>query len=160
MPRKEVAFTPLASPSAPRYTPLFLEVRDQNSSSGDTETVPRRNRRGETGKLVSTPEPGVDTVFDIVERGAQKFGEASALGTRSNLKTLKQQQELADKKNGNGALKPRQRQWSMFEKGPYEWISYTDYALLVQQIGAGYRKLGMSRGDKLHIYAATRLVDQ
>ena len=160
MPRNEIAFTPLASPSAPRHTPLFPKVLDQNSVLGDTETLPRRNRKVETGKLVPTPESGVDTVFDIVERGAQRFGDAPALGTRPNLKSFKQHQELANIQNGNGAPKPRQGQWSMFEKGPYEWISYREYALLVRQIGAGYRKLGMSRGDKLHIYAATRLVDR
>ena len=124
------------------------------------ETRPRRNHKVCTGKLLSTPENGVNTIFDIVVRGVQRFGDAPALGTRPILGSHVEVRKVENRNNGSEESADQQKRWSTFERGPYSWMSFKDYGMLVHHVGAGYRKLGMERGDKVHIYAATRLAGQ
>ena len=159
--RKEIPFTPLAVPQAPQHSstePLSTTFLEQDEIFSNSETEPRRNRKVGSGPLQSTPQDGINTIFDIVERSSQKFSDTPAQGTRPLLRPRTQEQELVDVTSGSKKLKSRQKQWSSVEKGAYSWTSYKDYGKLVHQIGAGLRKLGMFKGDKLHVYAATRLV--
>jgi long-chain acyl-CoA synthetase len=47
--------------------------------------------------------------------------------------------------------------WVYFELGPYEYTSFLQYEKLVYQVGAGLHKLGLGKGDRVHIYAATSM---
>lgn len=49
-----------------------------------------------------------------------------------------------------------EKTWTFFEMGDFEYITFGEYAERAMSIGSGLRKLGLKRGDKLHIFAATR----
>lgn len=119
----------------------------------DGETIPRRNVRAKDG-LVSRPEEGVATVFDIVKRGSSKFGNAKAVGTR---KLVKQHDEVKKiKKNVDGKEQEVEKKWTYFELSGYHYMSFIEYERMALQIGCGFRKLGMGASDRVHIFAATR----
>ena len=160
MPRKEIPFVPLTTPVSSPHTKSFsIEVCENDPIAG--ETRPRRNHKVGTGKLSFTPENGVNTIFDVVMRGVRRFGDAPALGTRSVIgEHVEVLRKVDDGNNGREQSAGQEKRWSTFERGPYSWMSFKEYGMLVQHVGAGYRKLGMKKGDKVHVYAGTRLADQ
>jgi long-chain acyl-CoA synthetase len=107
----------------------------------DGETIPRRHPLC-VDKLRERPSEDIVTVFDIVKRSAEKFGNAKAVGSRKLLKTHQETKKVKKK-------------WTYFELSGYEYMSFNDYERLILQIGAGYRKLGLSKDDRVHIFAAT-----
>jgi long-chain acyl-CoA synthetase len=122
----------------------------------DGETVPRRNvSHGE--KLLARPDDTIYTVFDIVERAAQRFGNARCMGSRDLIKVHCETRKA--KKMVNGREQEVDKQWTYFELSEYRYMSFSDYEKLILQVGAGLRKLGLQKGDKIHLYAATRYVN-
>lgn len=61
-----------------------------------------------------------------------------------------------EKKIVDGKEEEVDKNWTYFEMGPYEYLTFGEYMTLTTQIGAGYRKLGLGREDRVHIFAATR----
>jgi long-chain acyl-CoA synthetase len=59
------------------------------------------------------------------------------------------------KKIVDGEEREVEKKWTYFELGPYDYISFHDYEKLILQVGAGYRKLGLTKEDRIHIFAAT-----
>ena len=59
------------------------------------------------------------------------------------------------KKIVDGEEREVEKKWTYFELGPYEYLSFSEYEKLTLQIGAGYRKLGLNKEDRIHIFAAT-----
>lgn len=93
-------------------------------------------------------------MFDIVTRGAKKFGDARCLGWRDLINVhedLKKVKEVVD-----GEEREVEKKWSYFELGEYQYISFAQYEKLVLTLGAGFRKLGLKKADRVHLYAATR----
>jgi long-chain acyl-CoA synthetase len=138
----------------PRITkkpPFSVEASGYEPAEG--ETIPRRNPAARD-KLISTPEDGVATVFDIVKRGAEKFGNAKAIGTRRLIDTHVEVKKV--KKMVDGVEQEIDKKWTYFELSEYSYLSFIEYERLALQIGAGLRKLGMNAGDRVHIFAATR----
>ena len=117
------------------------------------ETIPRRNPRAKD-KLITTPSEDVRTIFDIIKRSADKFGNAKALGTRRLIKTHSETKKV--KKTVDGQTKEVDKNWTYYELSEYNYVSFVEYERLTSQIGAGLRKLGMNKSDKLHLFAATR----
>ena len=118
----------------------------------DGETIPRRNVRTRD-ELKVTPEEGVNTIFDIVTRSSQKFGNAKALGKRKLLETHEETKKV--KKMVDGKEQEQDKKWTYYELSPYEYFSFVEYEQLVLKIGSGFRKLGMQAQDRVHIFAAT-----
>jgi len=147
--RKNVAPEPRQS-KAPPYT---VEVPGCKKVKG--ETIPRRNVASRD-KLKNTPEDGINTVYDIVRRGARKFGNAKAVGYRKLLKTHNETKKI--KKIIDGVEQEVDKNWTYFEMSEYRYMSFIEYERSALQAGAGLRKLGMERGDRLHLFAATRYV--
>ncbi|KAL2061787.1 hypothetical protein VTL71DRAFT_7165 [Oculimacula yallundae] len=116
------------------------------------ETIPRRHPLA-VNKLVERPEEGISTLFDIVKLSAEKYGNAKALGSRKLIKTHQESKKV--KKMVDGQEQEIDKKWTYFELSGYEYLSFHDYEKLVLQIGAGYRKLGMNKEDRVHIFAAT-----
>ena len=104
--------------------------------------------------LISNPSKDVETVFDILKRSADKFGNAKALGTRRLIKTHKETKKI--KKIIDGQTKEVDKEWTYFELSEYSYVSFVEYERLALQVGAGMRKLGLGKGDRLHLFAATR----
>jgi long-chain acyl-CoA synthetase len=134
-----------------RKPPFTIEVADAPAISG--ETKPRRNARV-PHKLSTQPEEGVSTVYDIVRNSAAKHGDRQALGSR---KLIKKHNEVTKvKKLVDGKIQEVDKEWTYFELGGYEYLSFKEYETLVLQVGAGLRKLGLSPHDRVHMFASTR----
>ncbi|PNS16267.1 Long-chain-fatty-acid--CoA ligase 1 [Sphaceloma murrayae] len=118
----------------------------------DGETIPRRHPSAKD-KLKSVPEPGIETIFDLVKRSSQKFGNAKAIGTRKIVKIHRETKKI--KKKVDGQETEVDKEWQYYELSPYEFMSFTEYEKLTLKVGAAFRSVGMVKGDKVHIFAAT-----
>ena len=143
--------TSVLQPRMSKRPPFTVEVPGSPSVNG--ETVPRRNARSPQ-QLLSQPEDGVLTLFDIVRRSASKYGDRKALGSRDLVK--KHQEAKQVKKLVDGELQEVQKQWTYFELSGYNYITFREYEAAVLQIGAGFRKLGLVTPDRVHMFASTR----
>ena len=147
MSQKTVVLEPRMSKSPP------FTVDAPNCKPIKGETIPRRNPVSQHS-LISNPAKDVETLFDILKRSADKFGNAKALGTRRLIKPHKETKKI--KKIVDGQTKEVDKEWTYFELSEYSYVSFVEYERLALQMGAGLRKLGMGKGDKLHLFAATR----
>jgi len=131
--------------------PFSVEVAGYSQVPG--ETIPRRNIRS-PDKLVSEPEEGISTVFEVVKCSAERFGSLKAVASR---KLIKKHHEVKKvKKLIDGRVQEVDKQWLYFEMSGYSYMSFKEYETLTLQLGAGLRKLGLKTQDRVHLYAATR----
>lgn len=130
--------------------PFSLEVPGCEPVEG--ETIPRRHPNT-VNKLATTPSEDVVTVFDIIKRSAAKYGNAKAMGSRRLIKTHNESKKV--KKMVDGVETEVDKNWTFFELSGYEYMSFQEYEKLILQLGAGYRKLGLVKDDRVHIFAAT-----
>ena len=137
-------------PRIVKKPPFSLEVPGCKPVEG--ETIPRRHPLS-VNKLQDRPEEGIATVFDIVKRSSEKFGNAKALGSRKLIKTHQEVKKI--KKVVDGQEQEVDKKWTYFELSGYEYMSFQEYETLTHQLGAGYRKLGLEKNDRIHIFAAT-----
>ena len=138
----------------PRITqrpPFTVEASGYEPVKG--ETIPRRHPISKD-KLVTTPSEDVRTIFDILKRSADKYGNAKALGTRKLVKTHHETKKV--KKIVDGKTQEVDKNWTYFELSGYSYISFVEYESLTSQLGSGLRKLGLVQGDRLSLFAATR----
>lgn len=141
-------------PLQPRFSnspPFTVEASGYEPAEG--ETIPRRHPASKD-KLTTTPSEDVKTIFDILKRSADKFGNAKALGTRRLIKTHHENKKV--KKTVDGETREVDQTWTYFELSEYSYTSFVEYEKLALEIGAGLRKLGLVKGDRLHLFAATR----
>ena len=132
--------------------PFSVEASGYQPVKG--ETIPRTHPVSKD-KLVTTPSDDVKTIFDILTHSANKFGNAKAIGSRKLIKMHTETKKV--KKIVDGETKEVDKNWSYFELSGYSWISFIEYEQLCLQVGCGLRKLGMVAGNRLHIFAASRL---
>ncbi|RDW60039.1 long-chain-fatty-acid-CoA ligase-like protein [Coleophoma crateriformis] len=141
---------PVLLPRMTRSPPFTVEVPGAVKVEG--ETIPRRNARSPNA-LRSTPEAGVNTVFDILTRSAKKFGDSQAVGWR---KLIKKHEEVKKvKKMVDGVVTDVDKKWLFFEMSGYHFLTFVEYERLALQLGCGFRKLGLVKEDRVHIYATT-----
>jgi long-chain acyl-CoA synthetase len=143
--------TAIVQPGMFKSPPFSLEV--PNSPQIDGETIPRRNPAF-LGSLVSRPCEEVATLFDVLLRSAEKFGDLKAVGTRMLIEThveFKKVMKVID-----GVEKEVEKKWVYFEMGEFEFETFGAYVRRCLRIGAGLRKLGLGVGDRVHVFAATR----
>ena len=139
----------------PRLTkspPFTVEASGYEPVKG--ETIPRRHPASKD-KLVTTPSDDVRTIFDILKRSADKFGNAKALGSRKLVKVHNETKKV--KKTIDGKTQEVDKKWSYFELSGYTYFSFVEYQKLTSQLGSGLRKLGLGEGDRLSFFGATRL---
>ncbi|CRG91424.1 long-chain acyl-CoA synthetase [Talaromyces islandicus] len=118
----------------------------------DGETIPRRNPAAKD-KLITRPADDVATTYDILRRGARLFGNAKCVGSRTLIKTHVENKKV--KKLIDGVEQEVDKKWTYFEMSGYSYLSFVEFEKLVHQIGAGLRKLGLSKGNRVHLYGAT-----
>jgi long-chain acyl-CoA synthetase len=143
--------TAVLEPRMTKKPPFTVEVAGYEAVEG--ETIPRRNARS-PDKLLSQPEEGVATIFDVVKRSAEKYGDRRAVGTRKLIKTYNETKKV--KKVIDGRVQEVDKQWTYFELSGYSYLTFKEYETLVLQIGAGLRKLGLVKDDRIHLFASTR----
>ncbi len=145
--------TAIVQPGMFKSPPFTLEVPDSPSIPG--ETAPRRNANFLTS-LVSRPSEDLATLFDVLLRSAEKFGDLDGMGTRRLINTHEEVKKV--KKVIDGAEREVEKKWIYFEMGEFEFETFGAYVGRCLKIGAGFRKLGLVAGDRVHVFAATRLV--
>ncbi|KAL8736189.1 MAG: hypothetical protein Q9166_000344 [cf. Caloplaca sp. 2 TL-2023] len=118
----------------------------------DGESIPRRTFAAKDG-LKGVPGDGVETVYDILRHSASKYRDAKALGSRKLIRTHEEVRKT--EKIVDGKETTVDKIWTYYEMSDYNYITFRDYEQMALQCGAGLRKLGMSKGDRLHIFAAT-----
>jgi len=138
-------------PRMVKKPPFTVEVA--GSPQIDGETKPRRNIQS-ADKLLSSPEDGIFTIYDLVTHSASKFGDGNAVGSRKLIKKHVETKKM--KKMVNGELQHVDKSWTYFELSGYKYLSFNAYETLVSQIGAGFRKLGLQTQDRVHLFASTR----
>jgi long-chain acyl-CoA synthetase len=131
--------------------PFTVEAAGAEKVEG--ETIPRRHPVAHE-KLISRPSEDVKTIFDIIRRSADKFGNAKALGHRKVIKTHQETKMI--KKTIDGKTQEVEKKWTYFELSGYNYMSFTEYERLVLQLGSGLRKIGMNKNEILHLFASTR----
>ncbi|CAK7213136.1 long-chain fatty acid-CoA ligase [Sporothrix curviconia] len=138
---------PLHAIDKPPYT-----IEAPNAERVPGETIPRRHPKARDG-LLERPAPDVDTVFSLVRRSGTKYAKEPAIGSRKFVdihKEIKKVPKVVD-----GEVRQVDKEWSFFELSDYSYATYGDYYQQVLQVGAGLRRLGLDRLDKLHIFAST-----
>lgn len=60
------------------------------------------------------------------------------------------------KKLVDGVEQEVEKKWTYFELTGYEYLSFVEFEKLVLQLGSGLRKLGLEKGNRVHLYATTR----
>jgi long-chain acyl-CoA synthetase len=135
-----------------RKPPFSIDAPGYKHVEG--ETLPRRNPLA-GDKLVTTLDKGtVKTVFDVLKRSSEKFGDAKAIGSRTLIKTHKETKKV--KKMVDGKEEEVDKEWTYYELSGYKYMSFNEYETLWRQLGAGFRNLGLVKDDRVHIFAATR----
>ena len=130
--------------------PFTAEVADVQPVKG--ETIPRRHIK--YPQLLTTPEAGIATLYDILKRAETKFGDAKAIGSRKLIKTHHEVKKV--KKVVDGKVQEVDKKWTYFEMSGYSYLSFKEFRTLTLQLGAGLRKLGLVEQDRVHLFAATR----
>lgn len=130
--------------------PYSVEVPGQQPVEGET---PIRRHPQAVKDLIVKPDPNISTVFELVRVSVAKYGNAKALGSRKLLRTHQETKKV--KKMVDGEEREIDKNWTFFEMSGYEYITYVEYEKQVLQLGSGLRKLGMEKGDKVHLFAAT-----
>ncbi|KAE9381137.1 acetyl-CoA synthetase-like protein [Stipitochalara longipes BDJ] len=137
-------------PRMVKRPPFTVEVSGSPQVEG--ETIPRRNANF-SEKLLSSPEEGIATIFDIVKYAAAKFGNGEAVGSRTLIKKHHETKKV--KKMVNGEVQNVDKSWTYFELSGYKYLSFKEYETQVLQVGAGFRKLGLVAPDRVHMFAST-----
>ena len=99
--------------------------------------------------LTETPHPSIGTIFDLVQFNARRWGESPCFGTRKLIKVHK------ETVSNNGGDVTAEKENLFWELGPYEYQSYDTVAREGLELGSGLRKIGLSKGDRVSIYAET-----
>lgn len=139
--------------TTPRLTarpPFSVEVPGQKPVEGET---PIRRHPKSVPEIISTPDANITTVYELVKVSVAKLGDAKAMGSRRLLRTHQETKKV--KKVIDGEEQLVDKQWTYFELSGYEYITYNEYFRRINNVGAGFRKLGLTASDRVHIFAAT-----
>jgi long-chain acyl-CoA synthetase len=152
-----VLFLPSMSSKPTSFEPRMLKrppftVEVPGSPQVEGETVPRRNANFPE-ELLSQPEAGISTIYDIVKHSASKYGDQKAIGSRTLIKKHHETKKV--KKMIDGELQHVDKNWTYFELSGYQYLTFNEYQTLVSQVGAGLRKLGLAAPDRVHMFAST-----
>lgn len=130
--------------------PFTVEVPGCEPVPG--ETIPRRLPKAKDG-LILKPSEDVSTTYENFRRSARVFGNAKAVGSRRLIKTHVEKKKV--KKIVDGQEQEVEKQWTYYEMSAYEYKSFVEYEQLALQLGAGLRKLGLEKDQRIHVYGAT-----
>lgn len=135
-----------------RKPPFTVEAPGYEKKEG--ETIPRRHPKAKDG-LIERPAEDVATVYDIIKRSARLHPDKAAIGTRKLIHLHKETKKVP--KNVDGQIIEVDKEWQFFELSNFSYLTYAEVQKYVIQLGAGLRKLGLSKGDRLHFFATTHM---
>jgi long-chain acyl-CoA synthetase len=129
-----------------------FSIQSPGELAKDGETAPFRNVKAKDG-LLECPEPNISTIYELLKTSEHRHASRNAVAWRKLIKThteVKKVDKVVD-----GVTKKIDKEWTFFELSSFSYMTYAEYAKMVYQVGAGLRKLGLERGNKLHIFAST-----
>lgn len=138
-------------PTKSAQGPFSVEAVGYEKKEG--EGIPRRHPAC-VKELARIPAEGVNTVYDVITYSSRKFGDRRCMGTRKLIKMHEETKMVKKFVDGKETEVPKK--WFYFEKSGYSYMSFKEYETLVHQLGSGLRALGLKKGDKVQIFAATR----
>ncbi|KAF3761985.1 acetyl-CoA synthetase-like protein [Cryphonectria parasitica EP155] len=130
--------------------PFTIELPGAPEVEG--ETKPRIHPLAKDG-LVTRPDPEVDTVFRLVKRSAEKYANERCIGTRELIQLHEEIKKVP--KIIDGKKEMVDKKWQYFELSDYSYITYAEYETYLLNLASGLRKLGVEKGDKVHMFAST-----
>src|SRR5271170_165307 len=128
----------------------------QPSETPAGETTVRRSALSPHA-LTETPHPSIHSIFDLVQFNGRRWGDSPCFGTRNVIKVHTEKMPMATRTTKTEVLVP-QRPRMFWELGHYEFRSYKEVVCEGLNLGAGLRRLGLVKGDKVSIYADTSYV--
>jgi long-chain acyl-CoA synthetase len=117
------------------------------------EGAPRRSTLS-ADKLLTTPEAGIETIFDVVQRSVRLFGDQPALGYRDILHVHTETKQV-QKTDSNGEAHSETKTWKYFECSDYKYWSYKTLGDKVKAASSGMANLGLNKDTLFNVYAAT-----
>ncbi|ELR13668.1 AMPbinding enzyme, putative [Acanthamoeba castellanii str. Neff] len=90
-------------------------------------------KEGDLKGLLCSPNKDISTLKDLLLYAADKHKGARALGQRKLIKEHRQKKVI----NGE------EREWTLYEKSPYEWLTYSQVLTQVKQLSCGILALGI-----------------
>lgn len=132
--------TPVQGETPVRRTPTCingLHDKPANRRFGEKETI------GEE----------ITTIYKLVKWAALAYGDSQCMGSRKLVNTHVETKKV--KKMVDGEEREVDKNWTYFELGHYEFITFKEYEQRTLDVGAGLRALGLNAGDRVHIFAAT-----
>ena len=119
------------------------------------ESPVRRNVNARHG-LSDTPHPAIRTLYDLAQFNARRWGDKPCFGTRKVIKIHNETQIV--RKIVDGQPTSIEKAWMYWELGPFTYRSYEEAVREGLDLGAGFVKLGLGKGDRVAIYADTSYV--
>ncbi|KXJ92160.1 AMP-binding enzyme [Microdochium bolleyi] len=129
-----------------------FSIESPGAEAVEGETKPRRHPLTADG-LITKPADNMTTAYELLRTTVAKYGNAKAIGSRRLVRTHQETKKV--KKMVEGQEQEVDKNWTFFELSPYEYLTYNEFEKQALNLGAGLRKLGMNKNDRLHIFAAT-----
>lgn len=104
-------------------------------------------------EIINRPSPDINTLYDVLQSSAKRFGDKEALGFRNIVDIIEEEKEVV--KVVNGQEQREMKKWKYFQLSEFQYVGYTKMSEICHDIGAGMAHLGLSKGNKLEIFAAT-----
>ncbi|KAI9352695.1 hypothetical protein BDR26DRAFT_1002853 [Obelidium mucronatum] len=104
--------------------------------------------------LIATPDPRVQTVYDLIALNLARNPNLEFFGQRRVIDIIEEEKEVIKKVPGGGEVK-EVKKWKYFQLSGFEWLTWVQAEKAIQILASGYRALGLSKGSKVTIYAET-----
>ncbi|KAI8840614.1 hypothetical protein BJ741DRAFT_641809 [Chytriomyces cf. hyalinus JEL632] len=121
-----------------------LKLQDTSSESASSIY---RSSKSPSG-LTERPEEGINTVYDIIQRGFTKMPNREMFGQRELVRIVEEQKEVTKKIPGGGEVK-EMKTWKYFELSEFNWITFGQAKEITAAYASGYRALGPQEGRQV-----------
>lgn len=128
-----------------------VSVKVADAQPGETET---RRSIISPDELLTTPAEGVTTLFDLLVYSAATYPDRKGFGYRRLEQTI--QEDTTHTSKVNGELVAEKKTWTYYQLSGYHYYTYKQALNIATALGAGLKKLGLTKGDILHFFASTR----
>lgn len=105
-------------------------------------------------KVIDKPADHVNTLYDVLQNSANKYGDKEAIGFRNVEAIIEEEKEVV--KVINGEEHKEMKKWKYFQMSPFQYVGYRKMSEIAHDLGAGLAHLGLKKDSKLEIFAATR----
>ncbi|KAF8331842.1 long-chain-fatty-acid-CoA-ligase [Cantharellus anzutake] len=103
--------------------------------------------------LVTEPQEGIHTVYDILQHAARTYPNKDALGWRDIENVIEEEKEVI--KMVAGKTVTEKKTWKYFQLSPYRYITFAGFRDKVATVASGLASLGIAPGAVFNVYAGT-----